>query len=98
MPSKTRRLWNEKRAAAIGAKWPGKTGRCHRGGKNASQLSPLLYDLTSCRAERTAFGFSAKTTLRACPGALRKDTRLLPIRGPIRVHYPRTISAREEDA
>src|SRR6266700_691058 len=58
------RLWEEKRAAAIGAKCLGKPGVATEEAKPASQLSPLLYDLTSLQREANGrFGFSAKTTL-----------------------------------
>src|SRR6266699_2841222 len=76
------RLWEEKRAAAIGAKCLGKPGVATEEAKPASQLSPLLYDLTSLQREANGrFGFSAKTTL-ALAQALYERHKVLT--------YPRT--------
>ena len=78
------RLWEEKRAAAIGAKCLGKPGVATEEAKPASQLSPLLYDLTSLQREANGrFGFSAKTTL-ALAQALYERHKALT--------YPRTDS------
>src|SRR6266576_4468147 len=78
------RLWEEKRAAAIGAKCLGKPGVATEEAKPASQLSPLLYDLTSLQREANVrFGFSAKTTL-ALAQALYERHKALT--------YPRTDS------
>src|SRR5213592_1939218 len=82
--AKPERLWEEKRAAAIGAKCLGKPGVATEEAKPASQLSPLLYDLTSLQREANGrFGFSAKTTL-ALAQALYERHKALT--------YPRTDS------
>jgi len=58
------RLWDEKRAAAIRDKCLRKSGVATEEAKPVSQLSPLLYDLTSLQRDANGrFGFSAKTTL-----------------------------------
>jgi DNA topoisomerase-3 len=78
------RLWEEKRAAAVRAKCLGKPGVATEEAKPASQLSPLLYDLTSLQREANGrFGFSAKTTL-ALAQALYERHKALT--------YPRTDS------
>ncbi len=78
------RLWEEKRAAAIRAKCLGKPGVATEDAKSASQISPLLYDLTSLQREANGrFGFSAKTTL-ALAQALYERHKALT--------YPRTDS------
>src|SRR6266487_3097865 len=82
--AKPERLWEEKRAAAIRAKCLGKPGVATEEAKPASQLSPLLYDLTSLQREANGrFGFSAKTTL-ALAQALYERHKALT--------YPRTDS------
>ena len=78
------RLWDEKQAAAIREKCLGKPGVAAEEAKPASQLSPLLYDLTSLQREANGrFGFSAKTTL-ALAQALYERHKALT--------YPRTDS------
>src|SRR5438874_4867365 len=78
------RLWEEKRAAAIGAKCLGKPGVATEEAKPASQLSPLLYDLTSLQREANGrFGFSAKTTLALAQSLYERHKALT---------YPRTDS------
>ncbi|HRD88701.1 MAG TPA: DNA topoisomerase III [Accumulibacter sp.] len=58
------RLWDEARAAALQQKCVGKGGSVKEEAKASSQLSPLLYDLTSLQREANGrFGFSAKATL-----------------------------------
>ncbi|HWI12784.1 MAG TPA: DNA topoisomerase, partial [Burkholderiales bacterium] len=58
------RLWDEKRANAIRDKCSGKPGEITEESKPSTQLSPLLFDLTSLqRAANSRFGFSAKMTL-----------------------------------
>src|SRR6266851_3725670 len=82
--AKPERLWQEKQAAAIRAKCLGKPGVATEEAKPASQLSPLLYDLTSLQREANGrFGFSAKTTL-ALAQALYERHKALT--------YPRTDS------
>src|SRR5712691_10058808 len=76
------RVWEEKRAAAIRASCLGRPGDATEEAKPASQLSPLLYDLTSLQREANGrFGFSAKTTL-ALAQALYERHKVLT--------YPRT--------
>src|SRR5207237_1346229 len=61
---KAERLWEEKRAAAIVAACQGKTGIANEEAKPATQLSPLLFDLTSLQREANGrFGFPARMTL-----------------------------------
>src|SRR5439155_12194312 len=78
------RLWDEKRAAAICEKCLGKSGVATEEAKPVSQLSPLLYDLTSLQREANGrFGFSAKTTLGLAQALYEKHKALT---------YPRTDS------
>src|SRR5712692_2524546 len=78
------RVWEEKRAAAIRASCLGRPGIAAEEAKPTSQLSPLLYDLTSLQREANGrFGFSAKTTL-ALAQALYERHKALT--------YPRTDS------
>jgi DNA topoisomerase-3 len=58
------RIWDRARAEALRAKCLGKPGKVTEETKPATQLSPLLYDLTSLQREANGrFGFSAKNTL-----------------------------------
>src|SRR6266705_3894017 len=76
------RLWEEKPAAIIRAKCLGKPGVATEEAKPVSQLSPLLYDLTSLQREANGrFGFSAKTTLGLAQALYEKHKALT---------YPRT--------
>ena len=76
------RVWEEKRATAIRASCLGRPGVATEEAKAASQLSPLLYDLTSLQRDANGrFGFSAKTTL-ALAQALYERHKVLT--------YPRT--------
>jgi DNA topoisomerase-3 len=78
------RVWDAKRAAEIQARCAGKPGIATEEAKPASQLSPLLYDLTSLQRDANSrFGFSAKTTL-AIAQALYERHKALT--------YPRTDS------
>ena len=78
------RLWDEKQAAAIREKCQGKSGVVSEEAKPASQLSPLLYDLTSLQREANGrFGFSAKTTLGLAQALYERHKALT---------YPRTDS------
>jgi len=82
--SKPERLWEEERAASIQARCLGKAGVVTEEAKPTSQLSPLLYDLTSLQREANGrFGFSAKTTL-SLAQALYERHKVLT--------YPRTDS------
>ena len=70
---KTERIWTAERAEAIAAACAGKPGTATEETKPSTQASPLLYDLTSLQREANGrFGFSAKGTLGARAGAVRK--------------------------
>ena len=82
------RIWKKERAEAIRARCEGKPGIATEESKPASQLPPLLYDLTSLQREANSrFGFSAKTTLSLAQALYerhkvltypRTDSRVLP--------------------
>jgi len=58
------RLWTAREAEAIVAACRGKSGIASEESKPSTQLSPLLYDLTSLQREANArFGFPARMTL-----------------------------------
>ena len=81
---KPERLWEVERAEAIRQKCLGKPGTVTEESKPTTQLSPLLYDLTSLQREANGrFGFSAKNTL-ALAQALYERHKVLT--------YPRTDS------
>jgi DNA topoisomerase-3 len=62
--ARAERIWDEARAESIAAACLGKTGIATEEAKPSTQLSPLLFDLTSLQREANSkFGFSAKTTL-----------------------------------
>ncbi len=62
--SRDNRLWREADAVEVVATCRGKTGNVTEEAKPSTQLSPLLFDLTSLQREANGrFGFSAKTTL-----------------------------------
>ncbi len=76
------RLWDQARAEAIRAACVGKPATAEEETKPSSQLSPLLYDLTSLQREANGrFGFSAKTTLGLAQALYEKHKVLT---------YPRT--------
>jgi len=78
------RLWDAARAEAIRAKCEGKTGIVEEQSKASTQMSPLLYDLTSLQRDANGrFGFSAKTTLSIAQALYEKHKVLT---------YPRTDS------
>ncbi len=78
------RLWEQARAEAIRARCQGKNGTVEEESKPSTQLSPLLYDLTSLQREANGrFGFSAKTTLSIAQALYEKHKALT---------YPRTDS------
>ena len=78
------RLWAKQRADAIREKCLGKPGIATEEAKPASQLSPMLYDLTSLQREANGrFGFSARTTLSLAQALYEKHKALT---------YPRTDS------
>ncbi|WP_398310768.1 DNA topoisomerase, partial [Zoogloea sp.] len=67
------RLWEKARAEAIKAKCEGKTGTVEEESKPSTQLSPLLFDLTSLQREANGrFGFSARTTLQLAQALYEK--------------------------
>ena len=76
------RLWDESKARALQQKCEGKVGLVSEETKPSSQLSPLLYDLTSLQREANSrFGFSAKSTLGLAQALYEKHKVLT---------YPRT--------
>jgi DNA topoisomerase III len=76
------RLWDQARAEAIRAACVGKPATASEETKPSTQLSPLLYDLTSLQREANGrFGFSAKTTLGLAQALYEKHKVLT---------YPRT--------
>jgi DNA topoisomerase-3 len=81
---KTERLWSREDAELVVAACRGKTGDVGEETKPATQLSPLLFDLTSLQRDANSrFGFSAKTTL-SLAQALYERHKVLT--------YPRTDS------
>jgi DNA topoisomerase-3 len=81
---KAERLWQAKDAEAIVAACRGKTGVATEETKPSTQLSPLLYDLTSLQREANSrFGFPARMTL-SLAQALYERHKVLT--------YPRTDS------
>lgn len=81
---KESRLWSREDAEKIAQQVAGKKGSATDTAKPESNLSPLLFDLTSLQREANArFGFSAKTTL-SIAQALYEKHKLLT--------YPRTDS------
>ena len=76
------RLWDHARADAIRDKCDGKSGVVEEQSKASTQMSPLLYDLTSLQRDANGrFGFSAKTTLSIAQALYEKHKALT---------YPRT--------
>ncbi|MSU41205.1 MAG: DNA topoisomerase III [Pedosphaera sp.] len=81
---KAERLWTKAEADALAAKCFGKPGIVTEESKPSTQLSPLLYDLTSLQREANGrFGFSAKNTLGLAQALYEKHKVLT---------YPRTDS------
>src|SRR5882762_6884205 len=81
---KPERVWEIARAEAIREKCLGKPGVVTEESKPTTQLSPLLYDLTSLQREANGrFGFSAKNTLGLAQALYEKHKVLT---------YPRTDS------
>jgi DNA topoisomerase-3 len=82
--AKAERLWDQAQAEEIRRKCLGKHGDVKEESKPKTELSPLLFDLTSLQREANGrFGFSAKTTL-AIAQALYEKHKVLT--------YPRTDS------
>ena len=76
------RLWEPARASAIVQDCDGRTGVVTEETKPTTQLSPLLFDLTSLQREANSrFGFSARTTLSLAQALYEKHKVLT---------YPRT--------
>ncbi len=76
------RVWEEARAKALQTKCNGRPGQVSEEAKASTQLSPLLYDLTSLQREANSrFGFSAKSTLGLAQALYEKHKVLT---------YPRT--------
>jgi len=92
---KPERLWDPQRAKSIRAKCLGKPGVVSEESKPSSQISPLLFDLTSLQREGNGrFGYSAKRTLQIAQALYerhkvltypRTDSRALP------EDYPATV-------
>ncbi len=81
---KPERLWQADSAQAVVADCTGKQGRVNEETKPTTQLSPLLFDLTSLQREANGrFGFSARGTL-ALAQSLYERHKVLT--------YPRTDS------
>jgi DNA topoisomerase-3 len=81
---KAERVWSAERAEEIRGRCEGKPGVVTEESKPTTQLSPLLYDLTSLQREANSrFGLSAKTTL-SLAQALYERHKVLT--------YPRTDS------
>jgi DNA topoisomerase-3 len=79
---KPERLWDQAKAEAIRAKCLGKAGIVTEESKPTTQMSPLLYDLTTLQREANGrFGFSAKNTLGLAQALYEKHKVLT---------YPRT--------
>jgi DNA topoisomerase-3 len=86
--AKAERLWTEAEARALEEKCRGKQGEVTEEKKPTSQLSPLLYDLTSLQREANGrLGLSAKRTLQIAQRLYehhkvltypRTDSRALP--------------------
>ena len=82
--AKAERIWEQARAEEIAAKCKGKPGIIQEEKKSASQLSPLLYDLTSLQRDANGrFGFPARMTLQIAQALYEKHKVLT---------YPRTDS------
>src|SRR3954471_17189708 len=81
---KAERLWDEKAAAKIVAACQGKKGVATEESKPSTQMSPLLFDLTSLQREANGrFGFPARMTLSLAQSLYEKHKVLT---------YPRTDS------
>jgi len=81
---KAERLWDAKAAAKIVAACTGKKGVATEESKPSTQLSPLLFDLTSLQREANGrFGFPARMTLSIAQSLYEKHKALT---------YPRTDS------
>ncbi len=98
---KPERLWSAREAQAIVAACRGETGVATEESKASTQLSPLLYDLTSLQREANGrFGFPARMTLSLAQALYerhkvltypRTDARALP------EDYPATVKKTLEE-
>jgi DNA topoisomerase III len=80
--ARAERLWDEAAASTIAAKCEGQPGTVTEETKPSTQMSPLLYDLTSLQREANGrFGLSARTTLSLAQALYEKHKVLT---------YPRT--------
>ena len=78
------RLWSETAAKTVEAACRGQVGTVTEEAKPSTQLSPLLFDLTSLQREANSrFGFSAKATLSLAQSLYERHKALT---------YPRTDS------
>ncbi len=78
------RVWNQADAEKIATACRGKTGTVSEESKPSTQMSPMLFDLTSLQREANGrFGFSAKTTLSIAQELYERHKALT---------YPRTDS------
>lgn len=81
---KPERIWDKTTAEALRSKCLGKPGVVTEESKPTTQISPLLYDLTSLQREANSrFGFSASTTLKIAQSLYERHKVLT---------YPRTDS------
>ncbi len=79
---KAERIWQQEQALALCEKINQQQGSVQDTAKRTTQLSPLLFDLTSLQREaNNRFGFSAKTTLALAQSLYEKHKALT---------YPRT--------
>jgi len=82
--ARSERIWEANKAEEIRNKCLGKPGVVEEESKPTTQLSPLLFDLTSLQREANGrFGFSAKTTLSIAQALYERHKALT---------YPRTDS------
>jgi DNA topoisomerase-3 len=82
--ARAERIWDESRAQAVRVQCLGKPARATDESKPKSELSPLLFDLTSLQREANSrFGFPARMTLALAQALYEKHKALT---------YPRTDS------
>ena len=82
--ARAERLWDKAKADALKSKCEGKPGVIEEEKKPATQVSPLLYDLTTLQREANSrHGFPAKMTLQIAQALYEKHKALT---------YPRTDS------
>ena len=82
--ARAERLWERERAEAIVAACEGRPGTVEEESRTSTQISPLLFDLTSLQREGNGrFGYSAKTTLSIAQALYERHKAIT---------YPRTDS------